>query len=216
VKPVRVSFLLRMPMIVPPAPKTLDAVLSWAAVRQAEFAGALDPLEHQHETGIARHVVDDEWCPMASYVEVVGMSEPEPFHYIKRQKLESYTEAWLNGVLKTRPAFDSQRGNTKAGLYVQSSCWVERITAWAVLDDEDRFRQLLPWVTHIGKLHHHDFGAVRSFEIEEEATAVAKWSKRPLPQGSDYGAESHVMAMGGLRAPYWKRSEYRPILVPLD
>lgn len=213
-KPIRISFQLRTPMIVPPGPKTLDAVLSWAAVRQAEFAGEPDPLLLQHETGLSRHQVGDEWCPMASYFESMGASPAEPFHYIKRQKLQDYTDAWLNGVIKKRPAFDAQRGSTKAGLYMQSSRWVDQLTAWAVVDDEARFTSLLPWVTHIGKLHHHDAGAVKSFEVIDDETAQQRWANRPIPLGSDAATPNHVMATSCLRSPYWKRSEFQPALVP--
>lgn len=212
--PVRVTFQLRTPMVTPPGPKTLDAVLSWAAVRRAEFEGASDPIAHQHATGLARHFADDDWCPMASYIEIEWASDPEQIHYIKQQRVETYADGWLSGALKKKPYFDGQRGQTKAGLYVQDIRWAERITAWAVIDDEKTFRDLLPWVTHIGKLHHRDFGAIRCFEVVQDEGARIKWCHRPLPLGSDFASNEHVLAIGGLRSPYWNRSEHRSILSP--
>ncbi len=78
--PVRIEFTLRTPMIVPTTGKHLDALLSWAAVQQADFFGETDPVAAQHQTGLARHRVGDDWCFMASLLEYEWIGGPDQLH----------------------------------------------------------------------------------------------------------------------------------------
>lgn len=83
--PVRVDFDLRTPMVVYAGVKTLDALLSWAAVERAKFNGSLQEWSDQHQHGLQIHRVGQSWCPMASELDVEWASEAEPLHYVKRQ-----------------------------------------------------------------------------------------------------------------------------------
>jgi CRISPR type IV-associated protein Csf3 len=209
---VRVEFTLRTPMIEYAGSKTLDALWAWAAVKRAQFEGVEDAWAHQHSTGIAIHRTGEQWCPMASELEVQWADVQQPVHYIKRQKLESYATAWTDGLLKKRPAFDAARGSTKAGSYFASARWTSKVQGWAMVEDMALFESLLHWVTHIGKLHHKDFGAVREATIVQDQEALQRWMMRPLPIGSDAATSDHVPVMGGLRSPYWMRSNFVPVL----
>lgn len=211
--PVRVDFTLRTPMIVSPTSKSLDALLSWAAVRRADFYGNLQEWSIQDKTGLGRHEVGNAWCPMASELHIEWQSEPEQVHYIKRQNQSDYADAWIDGVLKKRPSIDTSRGDTKAGSYVQQVRWVKRLHAYAMVDDMALFSTLLPWVTHIGKLRHRDYGAVSSFTITEDDEARSDWCHRTLPVGSQNALPNHVPAMGALRSPYWKRENHTSVLM---
>lgn len=215
-KALRVEFTLRTPMVVPSTGKTLDAVLAWAAVRREEFYGNPNSWAAQHDTGVARHVVGEQWCPMASTLEAEWASEPEQLSYIRRQKVEDYANAWLDGVIKKAPRIDTSSGHMKAGLFFQPIRYTSVVRAWVVVDDEAQFTALLPWVTHIGKLWHKDCGAVRRFEVFDDEAAVERWRNRPLPLHSPCAGESHVQAMGALQAPYWKRENHQVVLMPGD
>lgn len=216
--PVRVTFEMRTPVVVPSTFKPLDAVLSWAAVQQSDFHDALEPIAAQHNIGIAVHTgvsgEPSEWCFKASELKYEWLDqEPSQIHYIKRQSLESYTQAWTDELLDKRPAFNSQSGHTKAGSYVATIRWASRITAYAVVHDMKRLMNLLPWVTHIGKLHHKDFGAVKSFTVLEDIEANQLWTNRILPVGSPF-ATNHCMGFGGLVSPYWKKENHRDVMFP--
>jgi len=202
-------------MVASPTGKTLDAVLAWAAVRRSELRGSSDPWAVQHDIGIARHETQGGWCHMASMFEIEWQGDPEDLHYIKRQKLGDYAEAWINGILKKRPSVDTSRGDTKAGSYVQQIRWVKGLRAWAMVEDRSAFESLLPWVTHIGKLHHLDLGAVKTFSVHEDPGAVDLWSNRPLPVGSPFAGAMHVPAMGALQSPYWKRENHCVTMCPV-
>jgi len=209
--PVRVSFTLRTPMVIPPGAKHFDALMSWAATRQAEFDGHPLPWDTQHDIGIEKHHVGDQWCFKASAVEIEWIGERDKIHYIKQQRIENHMDAYLSGVLDKRPAFNAASGPTKAGSYIEPIRWVKTVTAYAVVNDMGRFESLLPWITHIGKLHHRDYGAVSSFEVTPDEAAESLWMRRNLPMGSAAG-EAHAQAMGALVSPYWKRENHRPIL----
>jgi CRISPR type IV-associated protein Csf3 len=213
--PVRITFDMRTPLVVPAIDKSLDALLSWAAVQQAEFHDAPDPIAAQHDIGLARHEVDGHWCFQASYLACQWVGEAAQVHYIKRQRLQAYADAWVDGLLDKRPAFDPQRTSTKAGSYFQPIRWASSVSAYGVVSDMKRVEELLPWITHIGKLHHKDFGAVRSFGIEADVLALTKWTRRNLPVSSPF-AVAHSKAVGGLVSPYWKREQHTEIMVPTN
>lgn len=206
-QPVCVTFKLRSPVVVSPMDKHLDALLSWAAVKRAEFYDEDEPWAFQHDTGIAKHHVGDQWCFMAGCLQYEWSSPPFQLHYIKRSKLEDYAGAWDDGVLTKVPYFNAASGLTKAGSYIQTLRWTESVKAYAVIEDMDRFEQLLPWVTAIGKLHHKGKGAVQSFTVKHDDQANELWAHRNLPLRSPF-ASQHVSATGGLKSPYWLREKH--------
>ena len=208
--PVRIEFSLRTPMILPTTGKHLDALLSWAAVKHADYFGAEDPVSTQHDTGLARYRFGQDWCFMASLLEYEWIGEPDQVHYIKRSRLEDYAGAWDAGLFKKKPSFDGARGATKAGSYLQPMRWIRKITGYAMVDDMNRVQELLPWITYIGKLGHKDFGAVSGFQIFNDEVAENEWIKRTLPEMSPL-ATRHVKAVGALNAPYWQREKSKVV-----
>jgi len=209
--PVRVTFSLRTPVVIPYTDKHLDALLSWAAVQKAEFEGHDDPWTLQHDIGVEKHECSQAWCFKAGLLTFDWVGERNQLHYIKRSKLEDYADAHMDGLLDRRPAFDAGRGSTKAGSYFAPTRWVKSVTGFAVVRDMHRFEELLPWVTHIGKLRHKDYGAVSSFSVDIDPAAMHLWSQRNLPPDSDQ-ATRHVPAAGALASPYWKRENHREVL----
>lgn len=213
--PVRITFTLRTPMVVPSVDKALDGPLSWAAVRQAEFEDVEDPLTLQHDIGIAKHVVGDQWCFMASNLAVDWVGDPGQVHYIKRSRLEDYVEAWDSGLLTKRPAFDGLRGLTKAGSFLAPVRWAKTVSGYAVIADMDRLNAVLPWVTHIGKLWHRDYGAVEKFNVTVDPAANEQWMRRNLPLASP-AALNHATGSGALVSPYWMRKNHQSVAVSLQ
>jgi CRISPR type IV-associated protein Csf3 len=210
-EPVCVTFQMRTPLVIPYCDKHLDAVLSWAAVQRAEFNGEDNPWDHQHDIGVARHSVGSSWCFKASLLEFEWVGERGQLHYIKRSKLEDYADAHMDGLLDRRPAFDGQRGSTKAGSYLVPTRWARSIKAYAMVQDMVIFKRTLNWVTHIGKLHHKDQGAVAGVEVVSDPEALARWSVRNLPVGSSE-AKQHAPTVGGLVSPYWKRENHEQVM----
>lgn len=212
--PIKVTFRLRTPMVVPSTQKSLDSLLSWARVNMAEYHGHDNPWINQHDIGVGVHQVGEDWCHMASNLIYTWASEHDQIHYTKKQSIGEYADAWQALVLKKRPSFDGTSGLTRAGTYMHPIRWVERIEAFAMVADMDHFRQLLPWITHIGKLHHKDYGAVCGFDMVESPEAQMHWANRILPVGSSE-AKDHADGVGCLRSPYWKRENFQRVLIPV-
>ena len=216
-QPFRLTFTLRTPMVEAHTDKTLDAVLSWAAVQRAEYQNLAEPFAVQHDLPLARHQAGDDWCFMASNLSYAWVGERGAVHYIKRQRAEDYANAWLNGLLLklNKSNIDMTRGSSKAATCVQSLRAASAVTAWGIGDIEE-IKKLLPFVTHIGKLHHHDHGAVARWEITEDKASHEKWKYRVLPFGSSVATgASHALSTGGLIAPYWNRGSHKRIFVPV-
>lgn len=213
--PVQIQFWMRTPMVVPSVDKSLDALLSWAAVQEADFNGRFDPLEAQLDTGLSKHTCGDQWCFMASNLDYTWVGDPSQLHYITRSHVGDYADAWDRGILAKRPYFDGARGETKAGSYLQPTRMAESISGYAIVDDMDRVEQLLNWVTHIGKLRHKDHGAVQRFEVRADPLATERWHRRNLPLKSSF-ATGHPTAIGALFAPYWKRENHQLVAISHD
>lgn len=205
--PLRIDFRFRTPLVVPSWDKPFDGPLARAAVDEATFRGDPDPIANQYNIGVARHTAGDQWCFMASNIAIVWAqaSEPMTLHRIKRQRIEDYVAATDRGLLRKMPGFNAGSGPTKAGSYIHSLRWVERATAYVVASDEDRVRELVAWITHLGKLAHLDYGAISEAVVNRDDAALEQWSRRPLPFASER-ATAHVPTTTALQPPYWKRS----------
>lgn len=210
---VRVEFLLRTPMVVPATALHFDALVSWAAMVQADQRG-LDGISLRHNTGLAKHVHKGQECPMASLVEFDFATAENNMHYIKSIRMADLTNATAEGLFARAPTYDSQRGAGKAGMFNAQTRWVKRAVAFAVVEDMDVFTQLLPRITHIGKLRHWDFGAVANVQCVDDESARARWTQRALPVGSQF-AGNHAVSVGALQSPYCRKSLHTEVMMPL-
>lgn len=230
---LRLDIALRSPVVVWPGIKTMDAPLAWAAVQQARYRGDPDPVARQHELGLAWLETDTQRCPMASPIDIVVHENadgtpsrfPTPFPYIKYQNSKTYSRAWGRGLLTKRPpTFDGQRGATVAGMFVVQTIHADALVAYVVADGGSGFArvmELLPYLTHIGKLHRIDFGAVAKICVSVDEQAKTQWLRRPLPVDAPdallFNAVSkRAMAMGALESPYYDRARFAPVLQDLS
>ena len=215
--PLRVTFHLATPIVVPTFDKTLDAVLSWARVQQATAQGHADPISLQHDLPVARHLptVEQDWCFKASNLEYHWCGDRFMTFRIKRQKLTDYVDAFSSGVLRKPPAVDSTRGVTAAGLYETARRPCDQIKAWCI-GDPQALRELLRQVTFLGKMHARGAGQVQQIDVDEDDHALVAWTNRSLPVSSPLlaadGAGRSDM-LGALRAPYWKRENFQVVKV---
>ncbi len=214
--PLRVTFTFRTRMVVPTVDKPVDGPLCKAAYQQAYFGGHEDPVSQQYCVGLAKHFVGEQWCFMASNIVFDWAGPPSPLHYIKRQKIEDYFDAADIGLMRKMPGFNSSSGAQKAASVLTQTRQASSATAWLVADDAERVRELIGRLTHLGKLAHHDFGAIKDVAVEQDEEALQRWRSRPLPFGSEVAStSSHALATTALRPPYWQRTNFVPGLLPL-
>lgn len=233
---LRVQMRLRSPIVVWPGDKTMDAPLSWAAVEQARYRGDADPVAAMHNLGLAWYQTPTQRCCKASVIDIVVAREavsgapalyPSPYPYIKFQNSRTYSRAWSSGLVKKRPPrFDGQRGSTVAGMFVEHVLLADELVAYVVADGLaglDRLLELLPYLTHIGKLRRLDLGALASIHLTVDKAAHQRWADRPLPidaqpdevgrDGAAGADQAHaVQAIAALDGPNYDRRRHVPTL----
>lgn len=218
--PFRIRWAFNSPAVVPNLPIHLDGLLSWARVQQAAADGADDPIALQHEIPIARHESTGGWCFKASWIDFQldpsAPAAPELLHMVKRSSVTEVARAWEAGSIGAKvPYYDSQRGLHKAGNYIHRRQWFGEAVAYGVGDIEG-VRALLHHITSIGKLRRRASGAVKLIELVEDQNAERLWARRVLPTGPrSVSSEQVATMMSPLRAPYWKRENAVPALVPV-
>lgn len=213
-EPFRLTLTLRTPMVEPTMFKPMDGVLSWAAVQRAQYDDLADPVGEQHNLPLERHASGDEWCFKISNIEFDWIGQLGSTCYFRRQTVREYADAWMNGVLKKASRIDTTKGKFKAGVFVQTLRAVSEARAWGV-GNIAALEALMPYVTHLGKLHHRDHGAVASWRVERDASALSRWARRPLPKTSPFAdADTYAPSIGALRAPYWLRAEHTEVMMP--
>lgn len=234
-QPMRVEFTFRMPVVEPSTIKPLDGVLSHYAVKQAMWQGAHDPLQPQWDIGVARYggggdaSDPDQWCLQASNIEFEWRGLTQYGHRLRWQRYEDYYAVFESGLYRAKPdraptrppAFDGARGDTKAALIVEPLRECVKATAWAIVDDSDRFEFLCHCVSHIGKYAHNDMGAVATVALHRDEAAWQNWRRRPLPLGAQDDAAlaaslplTHAKGVTALRSPYWKRTQQHVAWLP--
>lgn len=215
--PFRVRWELFSPVIVPTMPIHLDALLSWARVREAELDGIADMLALQHDLPLERHETEHGWCFKASALEFEYEGAPLQLHYNRQSDIDAVAEPFMRGAIKTRtgvPGFDPVRGMYKAGSFLLTQRFASEVTAYGV-GDPARVRELLRHVDSLGKLRRRAKGAVRSVVVEEASTGGERWVNRNLPVGSEFAGDGHALAQQRLHAPYWSRDR-QDVLAPVD
>lgn len=215
--PFVVRWELFSPVIVPTMPVHLDALLSWARVREAELAGELDILALQHDLPLERHETENGWCFKASALEFEYAGDPLQLHYNRQSDIDAVAEPFMRGALKVRtafPGFDPLRGMYKAGSVLLTQRFTRQVRAHGV-GDVGRVRELLRHVDSLGKLRRRAKGSVRSVVVEEVEAGAERWVHRNLPVGSEFATAGHALAQQRLHAPYWSK-ERQNVLAPVD
>lgn len=215
--PFRVRWELFSPVIVPTMPIHLDALLSWARVREAELEGSPDMLAVQHDLPLERHETENGWCFKASALEFKYEGAPLQLHYNRQSNIDAVAEPYMRGALKTRtgvPGFDPARGMHKAGSFLLTQRFASEVAAYGV-GNPARVRELLGLVASLGKLRRRAKGSVRSVVVEEASDGGERWAHRNLPVGSEFAGAGHALAQQRLHAPYWAK-ERQDVLAPVD
>lgn len=218
--PFRIRWSFTTPAVVPAFPIHLDGLLSWARVQRAAAAGAADPIAAQHDLPLARLESEAGWCFKASWIDFRVdpdlPASPEILHMVKRASVTEMAATWETGALGPKvPYFDPQRGLHKAGSYIHRRQWYGDAIAYGI-GDIDAVADLLAEITSIGKLRRRASGSVKLLEIVEDEAAERLWAHRLLPHDRPDLAAGPVATMQApLRAPYWKRENAVPALVPI-
>jgi len=210
-KPLRVTFTLERPMHPPEMPIHLDALLAWAAVREAEEIGDPDPLAAQerlplqHEDGPGGAV----WC--ASQVVLSQQGPPQQIFRTKRFEVAPMALAKDRVYAGGANVLTQGTGPFKSFVLPTSVIWSPTAMAWC-LGEADRMTELLSRVRSLGKHRGIMLGAITSCTVVEDASARARWRLRVMPRP----VEGYVEIEAVTRPPYWQSVRRQPAWMPLQ
>ena len=216
-EPLRITFDMGTPVIVPDTPIHLDGLLSWARVDEgtAGDEGA-EPWSVQHDLPLEKFFTSSAWCFKASWLTFTWAGEPRAFHLSRRSDPVEFANAYVSGVLgKRKPSWNAASGPTKGYSILGQERLAVRAEAFAV-GDADRISVLLSRVICLGKHHRLGKGLIRSFRVESVFHDACPWHRRHLPDDTEIAREGTVRAPGALSAPYWEKLCQTIVRIPID
>lgn len=212
-QPLKVTFRLSAPMVLPDRPIHLDSLIAHAAFRLAERGGAENPLEATHDLPLARETGDgDAWVWQASQVMIRRSGEAFATTHTRRYDLNRWAEDKARGYW--RGAVDKipqGSGRAKAFMFTVPMCYVESAEAWCI-GDRDMIADLLRGEIHsLGKLGRIGWGRVKEITVAEAPIGEADWwRRRTLPECMRaLCLPEHYAATASVIPPYWDRANWQ-------
>lgn len=217
-KPLRVTFTMTTPMVIPGHPIHLDALLARVAVDNAhaspdtafsEAIKAQETLPFQKWT----HAEHTGYCASCLYLR---QPDPAPAmrHMFTRPEIDLFAKARRNGHPVRKNHFPQGTGAYKLfALKIPVRRYAEAV-AWCI-GDPQAVLGLASQVPSIGKLARNQHGTVHSVKVEDDPKALQRWKRRNLPHGADTDNEvSYFPAAAAVFPPYWKRPNFIAALTP--
>lgn len=212
-------------------------------VISATVRGEVSLKEPVHLDGLlaAAVVYRDDIPPAYTKEELVPIEIPvgrEPngrFHFasaslsavevtVKRKTIKRFPLEELKDMGVRKGKINLSAGRTKNYCIPRPSCHLvdDRMT-WYAVGNAEAVRELLVWVTHIGKHRAVGYGAVESWEVREETEPP--WDGFPVidPHGMplrnlprDWPGVNHDARrrIGRLTFPYWLKTGTEELLCP--
>ena len=208
-KPLKITFRLQTPMVVPERALHFDALVGAAIYKIAERAGADDPLAASEDLPLGRLVgPDGRWCWQASQLQLIRNGGVFWQHYVRRFALSQWADDRARGAWEGRKeAIPIGSGPQKAYALVQPLAWVSSATAWCIGDAEALGSLLRSEIFALGRNTRMGWGRIREITIEDAPQGeVDWWRRRTIPSSCPTERlPGHFAAMATMRPPYWER-----------
>ncbi|AJF08229.1 type IV CRISPR-associated protein Csf3 [Geoalkalibacter subterraneus] len=231
---LKISWELKTPIVLKgDMPLMLDSLLAWCAVQKDHRENGIGESPWAAQERLPLGQVSGIW--QASQLHFEFISERLPFTMTRRHELDPFAKVLQPGAKgfekgipedllrkswlcqQKKDTFEASSGPYRAFLLHQKYRWVEKAQAWCV-GDKDSVEELLQELTHLGSLTRNGFGAVKSTTVElASEDQKENWRIRPLPveAGLEKPGITYAMAMQSVRPPYWDRTQYQKVLVPI-
>lgn len=209
-EPLRIEWTLARPLRVPEMPIHADALLAWAAVREAEEAGHPEPLSAQDDLPLASEDGDGGavWC--ASQLLWANLAPPQQMLTTKRFEADELATRRGKVYVGGPVALPQGTGPYKGFVITTPTVWTSRVVAY-VVGERGRVTELLARVTHIGKQRRIGLGLISSASVVDDPTASERWRFRVMPRPQP-GYEPIVAVT---RPPYWAQERRQAAWMPL-
>lgn len=217
-KPLRIRISLSTPMMEPGNLFHLDGLLAALRVKQAEVEhGDVNPRDWHHDLPLGKYVSPSgEWVFQASVFSLNSKSPAVPWLITGGINTMTAAEHRASGLLALRSSKPNPAGgHFKGSCFHKPLVWAE-LEAWCI-GEREAIEHLLSNCRQVGGRRGTGFGRVSSVQVEEVSPEECRWYDRALP--FDYegpGRDALVGMIGGLRPPYWDRTQHEPLLAPQD
>ena len=214
-KPLRITFTLRSPMVLPERPIHLDSIVGCAAYRNAERSGAADPRTELDSLPFARATgPDGQWVWQASQLLLEQEGGIFWTHYVRSYEVNAWAAGRERGHWQgNKNAIRVGSGPMKAFAITQPMGHIRRAVAWGVGDADAIDFLLRQEIVALGRNTRQGWGRIDSIAIEDApAGEEGFWQRRVLPQSlGEFKLPGHYAGTASVRPPYWDRSQWQPI-----
>lgn len=212
---IKVTIVLRTPMVVPKDLLHLDAVLGAIKVGQAKAAigDGINPRDYHYDLPLERFEGGNgQWVFKASALRLKAEA-PQNFMQTSRINLSDAAEHRDNGWLNIRANIPNIAGGPfKTSIYHVPLAFGE-LTGYCV-GNKDRIQEMLESCKQIGGRRGTGWGCIKSVTVETVGSEECDWMDRNLPADTAGAENSHALGVSNLHAPYWDRTLYEKVLIP--
>ncbi len=226
---LKVTFKFASPVVVESEyPIYLDALLAYAAVKEAEACGQDDAWNAGSNLPLDKAGKGADWVFQASMLVFAPLAPRELVNMQRKSDPEMFygdfdLGLWGFGLLKSGqesmkepPTINTMSGQFRAYQYYTSTQWMSEAVAWCV-GDKDTIERLLEKITYVGKMGRNGWGLVESITVESDPEAETKWALRVLPEDyiSPLSGVDYMPVVSPPRAPYWNKKGQVAMMGPM-
>lgn len=212
-KPLRITWTFKTPVMQGDLPLHLDALLAFARVNESLTTGE-DPAVAHDDLPLER--CDQVWA--ASQVAFAPALARGRQQMVRRLDADRLAEAKGRCAKMSVNVFTPASGRFKAFNLIADYAWVPQANAWCV-GDEDRVRALLETIPALGRLTRNGWGEIKQLDVRPApAGEEGYWRLRALPlhSGLELAGTPYATVIQGVVPPYWDRTRHIPAAVPIE
>jgi len=219
-KPLRITFNLSTPMVVPERPLHLDGILGAAMFRVAVRGNSPDPVAESANLGHLLEVAGDvgqenAWVWKASQLQFEQRGGIFWHHYVRRYEMNQWAEDKALGYWEgNKDVIPVGTGHQKGFSLQQPLAWITEAIGWCVGDGDFIETLLREEIDALGRNTRMGWGRVSSVKVEEAAAdEIFNWRMRTLPISLEgERMPGHYPATANIRPPYWDRARWQTAL----
>lgn len=209
--PVRITFDLLTPVVMPSSPFHIDALVAFFAAREAQFdEKSTDDAVLNLPLGRAGN--PSVWT--ASQVLFKAKDTGQTLPIRRMTNIPRMAADRRAGLMETKiNSINMGTGHFKAydARFTVQSC--SHAVAWALTTDQDRLTELLSEVNSLGPIRRNGWGRIKKVTVVVDEDAKVLWRMRNLPSNaSDLALANHVLSTGTLNPPYYERKNATQVL----
>lgn len=226
--PLKVTFEINGPIVMPVRPLHLDALLAYIYTQSRLFMLEApytqdDILALADDLPLARTGEGENWVYKASALQPSGFMEHSSRCFTTRHSADNIATAMAEQTIVNKRdklphphmshkgKVDLTRGHVRNSLLYHPVTMVDNMEAFCIGDKDaiiDSFSS--GHITHLGKMRRMGFGLIKSISVVDDTDAEKHWKKRVRP----FEESGDIPVSSPLRPPYWLKEKEHLCFVP--